>query len=310
MGIIDEALKKSSDEKGNNSDQKKPKTGSDQRPNTYPTHQYKNNLGDTGRANKKSPGIAKSLSVNLDWDYIGSQGFLTQDTERLQLLEEYRTIKRPIMANAFGGRSKGIERANLILVTSSVPGEGKTFSAINLALSFAQEKDHEVLLIDADVAKPSVSEVLGIDNTPGLIEYLESDDMDLSEIIQNTDMDGFRIVPAGNRHSYSTELLASKKMANLATELSQRYSDRIVIFDSPPILAATQGEVLATLVGQVVLVIEAETTPQATVKETVAKLDKCDVVLALLNKTNHGFGFGSYAYGYGYGYGYGSYGHS
>ena len=245
----------------------------------------------------------------MDWKYIDSQGYLTEKTERSQMVEEYRTIKRPLIANAFGERSKGIERANLVLVTSSVPGEGKTFSAINIALSIGQERDKEVLLIDADVAKPSVANALGIDNTPGLIEYLESEDMDFSEVIRKTDLPGFRVVPAGNKHSFSTELLASNKMEKLVSELSQRYSDRIVIFDSPPLLAATQGEVLAALVGQVVVVIEAESTLQATVKEMVSKLDKCDVVLALLNKANRSFDFGSNAYGYGYGYGYGKYGH-
>lgn len=311
MGIIDEALRKSSDEedKENGDAKDKLSASSNQKVNTYPTHQYKRSQGDASIANKRSSGTTKSLTVNLDWEYIDSQGYLTENSDRLQMMEEYRTIKRPLMANSFGGRSKGIDRANLILVTSSVPGEGKTFSAINLALSFAQEKDHEVLLIDADVAKPSVSEALGIENSPGLIEYLESEDMDFSEVIRNTDLSGFRVIPAGNKHNYSTELLASNKMAKLATELSQRYLDRIVIFDSPPILAATQGEVLAGLVGQVIVVIEAENTLQATVKETVSKLDKCDVVLALLNKTNRSFNLGSYAYGYGYGYGYGKYGH-
>ncbi len=313
MGIIDEALKKADEEGQENSNFKKiSKTSTNKVTNqnlhNHSARQQGHTPHDTHRI-RTSSGVTKSTHVKLDWEYIDSQGYLTDNPERLQMVEEYRSIKRPLITNAFGQRSQGIERANLILVTSSVPGEGKTFSAINLALSIARERDNEVLLIDADVAKPSIASALGIDNKPGLIEYLESDHMDFSEVIRNTDLSGFRVVPAGTKHNFSTELLASNKMAELATELSQRYSDRIVIFDSPPLLAATQGEVLATLVGQVVVVIEAENTLQATVKEMVSKLDKCDVVLALLNKGNRSFDFGSYAYGYGYGYGYGKYGH-
>ena len=302
MGIIDEALKKADDEGQNNNFGKPAKIIKEPSNDTELNSQQ-----EVFKTKPRRKSVKKSETIKLDWEYISSQGYLTANTERLQMVEEYRTIKRPLLSNAFGTRSKGIERANLILVTSSVPGEGKTFSAINLALSIGQERDKEVLLIDADVAKPSIANALGIENTPGLIEYLESDNMDFSEVIRNTDLDGFRVVPAGDWHSYSTELLASNKMAELASELSQRYSDRVVIFDSPPLLAATQGEVLASLVGQVVLVVEAESTLQATVKETVSKLDNCDVVLALLNKTNRSFNFGSY--GYGYGYGYGQYGH-
>jgi exopolysaccharide/PEP-CTERM locus tyrosine autokinase len=312
VGIIDEAFKKAGEEGQENNNFKKILPSS-----TNKTNQELNNqltqqntqISRNGSRVDANSGVTKSITVKLDWEYIESQGYLTEKTERSQMVEEYRTIKRPLIANAFGERSKGIERANLVLVTSSVPGEGKTFSAINIALSIGQERDKEVLLIDADVAKPSVASALGIDNTPGLIEYLESEDMDFSEVIRKTDLPGFRVVPAGNKHSFSTELLASNKMEKLVSELSQRYSDRIVIFDSPPLLAATQGEVLAALVGQVVVVIEAESTLQATVKEMVSKLDKCDVVLALLNKANRSFDFGSNAYGYGYGYGYGKYGH-
>jgi exopolysaccharide/PEP-CTERM locus tyrosine autokinase len=311
VGIIDEALKKAGDEGQENSEFKKNSKSStdkvtDQILNNHPVRQHVSTSQDIRRT-KTRQGITTSITVKLDWEYINSQGYITENSDQMQMVEEYRNIKRPLIANVFGKRAKGIERANLILVTSSLPGEGKTFSAINLALSIAQERDKEVLLIDADVAKPSVANALGIENTPGLIEYLESEEMDFSEVIRNTNLSGFRVVPAGKKHNFSTELLASNRMASLAAELSERYSDRIVIFDSPPLLAATQGEVLAALVGQVVVVVEAEHTLQATVKETVGKLEKCDVVLALLNKANRSLDFG--AYGYGYGYGYGNYGH-
>jgi protein-tyrosine kinase len=246
---------------------------------------------------KNSHDLHPSEVVEIDWKRLAELGFVTPDDINTQTIEEYRNIKRPLVSNAFGKSSLGIERSNLILVTSSVPGEGKTFTAINLALSIANERDKNVLLIDADVARPSVSKTLGIKSSPGLIEYLESPDMNFSEIVLATNMPGLSVVPAGKKHKYSTELLSSNKMSLLAQELSTRYPNRMVIFDSPPLLAATQGEVLAKLVGQVVLVIEAESTLQSMVMESVSKLAPCDVVLAVFNKSQGHMDGSYYAYG-------------
>lgn len=244
--------------------------------------------------------------ADIDWTRLAELGFVSPGDSNTQTVEEYRNIKRPIVSNAFGKGSEGITRANLILITSSLPGEGKTFTAINLALSIANERDKKVLLIDADVARPSVSRVLGIKSSPGLIDYLEGADLGFSDIVIRTAIPGLRVIPAGKLHKHSTELLSSNKMASFVEELSNRYPDRLVIFDSPPLLAATQGEVLAKLVGQVVLVIEAEKTMQSVVLESVEKLSSCDVVLAVFNKTKSNLDAGYY---YGYGYGYGKYAH-
>ena len=131
----------------------------------------------------------------------------------------------------------------------------------------------------------------------GLIDYLDGEELDFSKMMLKTDIPGFSIIPAGKKHAYSTELLASNRMSVLADELHSRYPDRIVIFDSPPLLAATQAEVLAGLVGQVVLVIEAEMTLQSMVSESINKLKECDVVLALLNKSKARFDLNYYGYG-------------
>ena len=228
-----------------------------------------------------------------------------------RLSEEYRLIKRPLLANAFG--DSGIERANLLLVTSSLPSEGKTFTAINLALSMATERDKTVLLIDADVAKPSIAKVLELETEdverPGLIELLESPDVKLSDVLLKTNIPGLTLLPAGKRHRHSTELLASQSMKKLLQGIAEDTS-KIIIIDSPPLLAASQGAVLATLVGQVVMVVEAKKTPQHALQEAVAKLDGCEIIGCVLNKVQKGFWGNYYGYGYGYGgYGYGDYGH-
>lgn len=261
----------------------------------------------SGKESNQQDKLNKLKQVNIDWERLSELGFLAPGDSDTRLVEEFRNIKRPLLDNAFGSASIGINRANLILVTSSVPGEGKTFNAINLAISIANERDKNVLLIDADVARPSLSKRLGIDVPHGLIDYLERDDINYSDIELTTDLPGLNLITAGKQHKYSTELLSSNKMAAFAAELSGRYPDRVVIFDSPPLLAATQADVLAKLVGQVVLIVEAEQTLQSMVKMSVEKLSACDVVLVVLNKTFSG-PVGGY-YGYGYGYGYGHYAH-
>lgn len=301
MSIIEKALNKAKDqgrETNAPSDFSRPTVKSVERPR--PVSQ----LGSAfigSNHDKAKPDLVPNEVVEIDWKRLAAMGFVTPEDSNTQTVEEYRNIKRPLVSNAFGKSSLGIERSNLILVTSSVPGEGKTFTAINLALSIANERDKNVLLIDADVARPSVSKTLDIKTSPGLIEYLEAQDIEFSDIVLGTNMPGLSIVPAGKKHKYSTELLSSNKMVQLAQELSTRYPNRMVIFDSPPLLAATQGEVLAKLVGQVVLVIEAESTPQSMVMESVSKLSPCDVVLTVFNKSQ-GHMDGSY-------YGYGQYAH-
>jgi protein-tyrosine kinase len=251
---------------------------------------------------KHTSRVRNFLSIN--WASMQERGMLTPEMARSQMAEEYRIIKRPLLMNAFPDGDNGIEHANLILVTSSVPGEGKTFTAANLALSIAMEREKWVLLVDADVAKPSVSKLLGIKPQAGLIDMLVGSGLTLSDTIIKTDIPNFSILPAGALHQHSTELLASDAMKRLVKELSDRYPDRIVIFDSPPLLAATQAPVLANLVGQVVLVVESEVTPQYIIQESISKLESCKVLGCVLNKVKKGFGFTYYGLGYGYGYGY------
>lgn len=265
-------------------------------PNEYENLQLVDSVNDETNTN-----TLQFTSINRK--KLHEQGYLSFEDSTSQLSEEFRMIKRPLINNVMNAHENEISRANLILVTSSQPGEGKTFTAINLAFSIASERDKKVLLIDADVAQPSVSKRLDInDNGHGLIDYLDGEDLDFSEMVIKTDIDGLSIIPAGRRHGYSTELLASERMTLLADELHSRYSDRIVIFDSPPLLATTQAEVLAELVGQVVLVVEAENTLQSMVSDSMNKLKVCDVVLAVLNKSTHTVGLNYHNY-------YGQYGH-
>lgn len=245
-------------------------------------------------------------SISLDLEHLRQVGMLVPDDRRSRIKEEYRHIKRPLLMNASGKGALVNEYSNLIMVTSAAPGEGKTFTALNLALSIASERDRTVLLVDADVVRPSLSEFFGLYPETGLVDFLIEDGLDLAEILVDTNIPSLSVLPAGNTHHLSTELLASKAMRQLVREMSQRYPDRIVIFDSPPLLATSEASVLANLVGQIVMVVEAEKTRQTQLKEALAMVDAANVAVGfVLNKARKRswdyYGYGYYGYGY-YGY--------
>ncbi len=253
------------------------------------------NIADGAAAQEQD---AASSRIQLNFEHMASVGMVTPDAERSQVSEEYRHIKRPLLLNAFGEGALPQSNRNLIMVTSARPNEGKTFTAINLALSIALERDRTVLLVDADVAKPSVARVLDFPGTAGLVDFLADHDRRLADLILQTNLPKLRILPSGRRHSHSTELLGSDTMQSLAQELAERYPDRIVILDSPPLLATSEAAVLAGLVGQVVMVVEAEHTKRDELQEALALLKPEIYVGLVLNKSDRPFGadyyYGSY----------------
>jgi len=216
---------------------------------------------------------------------LKKMGLVTPDGERSQIAEEFRLIKRPLLMNAFGQGAAPIRNGNLIMVTSSLPGEGKSFCAINLAISIAMEMDRTVLLVDADVAKPRIPHYLGLHAERGLLDVLRDEQLGLADVLIKTDIDNLTILPAGRTYRQATELLASEAMNSLIRDIQHRYPDRIVIFDSPPLLATSEAGVLAAHMGQIVMVVEAEKTPQGALKEALSQIESCEVIGMVLNKT-------------------------
>lgn len=242
----------------------------------------------------------KSKEIFIDLDRLEAAGFIAADAPNGLIASEFRVIKRPLLSNVEGGAAP-IRNANLIMVTSSLPGEGKTFTAINLALSIAMELDRTVLLVDADVARPSLPRVLGLTEHRGLLDVLQDKSLKLSDVLLKSNIDKLTLLLAGTHDGQATELLASEAMGRLLDEIAQRYPDRIVIFDSPPLLVTTESRVLATRMGQIVFVVRAEETPQAAVKQALSAIEACPVKLAVLNQARN---VEHVAYGYEYGYGY------
>ncbi|SEL43853.1 AAA domain-containing protein [Roseateles sp. YR242] len=247
--------------------------------------------------------------VELDLEALTAQGFLTPHAPRSYLADQYRNIKRPLIRNAMGKGAATLNHANLIMVTSALPGEGKSFTSLNLAMSIAAEFDNTVMLVDADVARPSMLRMLGLPPGPGLLDVLENS-VDMADVLIKTNVDKLTLLPSGRPHARATELLASDAMSGLLDHMAKRYADRIIIFDSPPLLLTTESRVLASHMGQIVIVVQAERTPQSAVLQAVSTIENCPLKMVLLNQASakadagYGYHYGSYGYGQGYGYGY------
>jgi protein-tyrosine kinase len=270
-------------------------------PNSSPSHNVPSMLD--LQKSRREPTMAQiSPQGMINLARLKQAGMITPDGERSTIAEEFRQIKRPLLMNAFNQGVAQVKNGNLIMVTSSLPGEGKSFSSVNLAMSIAMEMDHTVLLVDADVAKPSVPGLLGIKADRGLMDLLLDDSLQLSDVLIKTNVEKLTLLPAGRGHRYSTELLASVAMRRLTEEIGQRYSDRIIIFDSPPLLATSEARVLAGYMGQIVVVVEAQKTTHEALREALKHLEHCEVVGMLLNKGNYLPGnsyYGSYYGTYG-----------
>jgi exopolysaccharide/PEP-CTERM locus tyrosine autokinase len=260
-------------------------------------------LAAESRARPARPPRTTTRTLRIDLDQLRRQSIITPGGERTPIAESFRLIKRQILA--YLANPKAGVPANLVMVTSALAGEGKTFCTINLAISIALEMDRTVLLVDADVAKPSVPQMLGFEAKKGLMDLLLDRGIDLAEVLCKTNIDKLTVLPAGTAHQNATELLASDAMRMLLREMAARYRDRIIIFDSPPLLAASEAGVLASQIGQIVIVVEAGKTTEAVLKDALGRIETNNVTGLLLNKAE-GAGL-RYFYG---GYGYGGYGYA
>lgn len=239
--------------------------------------------------------------VVIDRELLATRGMLVPGAAVTRLAEEFRLIKRQLLATADEVATSDAEKARAILVCSARPGDGKTFNAANLALSLAAERDVEVLLVDADVAKPDVPRVLGFENGPGLLDAIGDLAVDVESLVLDTDVPQLQILRAGTRGHADTELLASTRARQVIAGLARANPRRIVLFDSPPVLAASPAGVLASLVGQVMMVVRADRTSEGDLREAVGQLAACDRVALVLNSVSLRSGGARYGDYYMYG---------
>jgi len=243
-----------------------------------------------------------SNAQTIDWGKLRMEGVIVPNAEPTRVTEEFRIIKRPLIALAGDRASDRASRGNIIMVTSARPREGKTYVSLNLAMSLASERDMNVLLIDADCHHPQIPRMLGINAEQGLLDVLQGPGLDLSDVLIRTDCPNLTVLPSGRRVPESTEMLSSQRMADLVAEISERYRDRMVVIDTPPVLSTSEASALARLVGQVVFVVEANVTGTSLVQEALSMISACPHISVVLNKRDgrpddSGFGYSSYYYG-------------
>ena len=238
-----------------------------------------------------------SRQISLDPTTLSRAGIMTPESDSTRIVEEFRVIKRPLLTKAFPPGLPRLDRANVILVTSARPGEGKSFVACNLAMSLASDRNRQVVLVDADLRNPSMPRLFGLSPGPGLIDLLASPRIDALDVMVGTNFPNLFLIPTGQSASQSTELLASPRMAEVVRELATSDDNRIVILDAAPLLASSEPAVLAHNAGQVLLVVEAERTGRPAVEEALGHLGGCANISLVLNKARSWLGgeqFGTY----------------
>ena len=234
--------------------------------------------------------------ITVDKTALRANGYLAEEGKEKQFADHFRRIKRPLIEKAMSNDAAGEPR--VIMITSALPGEGKTFTSINLALSMALERDVSVLLVDCDVAKRHVGEILGLKDHVGLLDALADESLDAESLVVETNLPGLSILPAGGRVETTAELLSSKRMRQLVAGLCLHNPRRVVLLDSPPLLITNEGRALLKVAGQVVLVMRAGHTPRHAVQDAVALLGAQQAGGIVLN---HAGGRGTDGYYYGYG---------
>jgi len=241
--------------------------------------------------------VAKRITI--DRAILRASGYLAEETQDRQFADHFRRIKRPLVDKAMSNDAPG--EAQVIMITSALPGDGKTFTSINLALSMSMERDVSVLLVDCDVAKRHVGHITGLEDEMGLLDALVDESLDVESLVIDTNLPRFSILPAGKRVETTAELLSSNRMRQLITQLCLRNPRRIVLLDSPPLLITNEGRALLKDAGQVVLVVLAGHTPSHAVQDAMALIGAPQAGGIILNQVGHGGAAGYY-------YGYGSYG--
>lgn len=222
--------------------------------------------------------------IKLDFRALRQSGMITPDNMASTLSNEFRGIKRRLLQKVRAPNTRATVN-NLIMVSSSLPAEGKTFSSVNLALSLAAERGLNVLLIDADVIRPSVGKVFVTPPREGLTDLLTGGVKQVSDVLYRcTDVPNLSVIFAGAPASDSPELISSGRMAELCRDLSASYTDRVVIIDTPPVLASPEPAILASYVHQLVMVVAADQTDKHQLRIALEAVSACQNVSLLFNK--------------------------
>jgi protein-tyrosine kinase len=223
---------------------------------------------------------------------LRNAGYLPEEGLERRFADHFRQVKRPLIEKALTGSPE----MRLLLISSALPGDGKSFTSLNLALSMARERDVSVVLVDADAPRARLSDVLGLRGQPGLMDALTDESVDVEALIVHTDVRGLEFLPAGRFVENATELLASARMAQIATRLAARNARRVVLFDSAPLLVSSEARVLLRIPGQVALVVRSGVTPRQAILDALSHVDRAKLQGLILNHAQVRKGGGYYDY--------------
>ncbi|MGN6454010.1 MAG: hypothetical protein ACTHL7_13215 [Steroidobacteraceae bacterium] len=277
-----------------------------QRAGGSPAPQAANGYGTVSAAGaarrRESPadGATPEQAVAIDQNALRAAGMLPPVHQEHEISQQYRRIKRPLINNALGRGVPQLASGNVIMITSAVPGEGKTFMSLNLALSMRLEEDITVLLVDGDVVNPRLSQILGLESRPGLLDLVRDPALTPHAAIVPTELPGLSILPAGRQETNATELVASARMHQVVSKLGSEDPARLVLFDSAPLLVTTESQALTHFAGQLVLVVHADHTPQHVVFDALETLAEDKPAFLVLNQTTR-HSHSGYYYEYGSG---------
>lgn len=242
------------------------------------------------------PGGVGFVPPTIDAVALERGGMVDWSRTRSRISEEFRLVQRQILRSAFGpGAEPGF--SNLLMVTSARPGEGKSFTSVNLAGSIARQGDHHVLLVDADSKRDSVCYAFGLAESRGLLDLVANPKLDPAPLIVKTPIERLSILPVGRERERSAELFSTKEMTRLIQSLGRRYADRLLILDAPPCLSTSDPAVLAPVVGQIVFVVEADRTQRDEVEASLDLIQACPTITLVLNKqqVSSRYTFGAYS---------------
>jgi protein-tyrosine kinase len=243
--------------------------------------------------------VRKAIAVRRN--VLRTAGLLAPEHQEREIADQYRQIKRPLLAAITGRGGEKREDGHLIMVASALPGEGKTFTSVNLAMSMAMEKDINVLLVDADTPKPHITHIFGLEKQPGLLDALADPALDVEGLVVDTDLPRLSLLSVGTHMEGATELLASSHMQRVVARMASADSRRVVIFDSPPLLLTQESRVLAEAAGQIVLVVRAGETLQKAVADAISHLNPEKAIGLVLNQSDatpsDGYYYGMPGYG-------------
>jgi protein-tyrosine kinase len=260
--------------------------------------------GTPGAASKSSapPNVdhlaepAKSAKrMTIDTNELRARGYLPEPGQDRQFAQQYRRIKRPLIDKALSGTTT-VGEPRVLMITSALPGDGKTFTSINLAMSLALERDVSVLMVDCDVAKRHVSEIVGVKEKPGLLDALVNESVDIESLVVPTNLHGLAILPAGTHVEGTAELVSSNRMRQIISNLCSRVPRRILLMDSPPLLVTNEAQALTKIAGQIVLVVRAGHTPHQAVQDAIALFDPQQAGGIILNQVQMSQKEGYYGY--------------